>query len=410
VLAKLITVDGPGSGLDADLLDGQSGTYYLARANHTGTQAESTITNLVTDLAAKIGEAPTDGQQYARQSSTWSVVSGGGGGGIPEAPSDSKVYARRNSAWVDVGTYYVPLTGNVLLGTGNAYLAVGNWGFYMQASDPEGGMYAFGDPPHGTFMQGNANGVYSIAMGVDLTNWTDLPQYVFAKTGLTTTVPIILPSDPATALQAATKQYVDAVQTNVNLKAPLASPVFTGDPQAPTPATADNDTSVATTAYVKANLASYAALASPTFTGDPKAPTPATADNDTSIATTAFVKAQGYGTGTVTGVTGTAPVISSGGNTPAISMPAATTSVSGYLTSADWNTFNGKAPLASPAFTGNPTAPTPTAGDNDTSLATTAFVTTAVASKLADAPSDGKMYFRQNGAWVALVSIDQIGA
>jgi hypothetical protein len=37
-----------------------------------------------------------------------------------------------------------------------------------------------------------------------------------------------------------------------------------------------------------------APLASPTFTGDPKAPTPATADNDTSIATTAFVKAQDY--------------------------------------------------------------------------------------------------------------------
>lgn len=34
-----------------------------------------------------------------------------------------------------------------------------------------------------------------------------------------------------------------------------------------------------------------------------------------------------------------------------------------------------KADLASPIFTGNPTAPTPTAGDNDTSIATTAFVT-----------------------------------
>jgi len=46
--------------------------------------------------------------------------------------------------------------------------------------------------------------------------------------------------------------------------------------------------------------------------------------------------------GTVTSVTGTAPVVSSGGTTPAISMPAATTSVNGYLTSTDWNTFNGK--------------------------------------------------------------------
>jgi len=46
--------------------------------------------------------------------------------------------------------------------------------------------------------------------------------------------------------------------------------------------------------------------------------------------------------GLVTSVTGTSPVVSSGGTTPAISMPAATGSVNGYLTSADWTTFNGK--------------------------------------------------------------------
>ena len=48
------------------------------------------------------------------------------------------------------------------------------------------------------------------------------------------------------------------------------------------------------------------------------------------------------GTGTVTSVTGTAPVVSSGGATPAISMAAANTTTNGYLTSTDWNTFNGK--------------------------------------------------------------------
>jgi hypothetical protein len=42
-----------------------------------------------------------------------------------------------------------------------------------------------------------------------------------------------------------------------------------------------------------------------------------------------------------------------------------------------------KAPLASPTFTGTPTAPTPAQGDNDTSIATTAFVNTEIAS---DAP------------------------
>jgi hypothetical protein len=44
------------------------------------------------------------------------------------------------------------------------------------------------------------------------------------------------------------------------------------------------------------------------------------------------------------------------------------------------STFVGSAfaPLASPVFTGNPTAPTPAPGDNDTSIATTAFVAAAI--------------------------------
>ena len=61
--------------------------------------------------------------------------------------------------------------------------------------------------------------------------------------------------------------------------------------------------------------------------------------SDGSTLTTSFSNPQG----TVTGVSGTAPVASSGGTSPTISMPAATTSTSGYLTSANWNTFNGKA-------------------------------------------------------------------
>ena len=46
--------------------------------------------------------------------------------------------------------------------------------------------------------------------------------------------------------------------------------------------------------------------------------------------------------GSVTNVTGTAPVISSGGSTPAISMSVADGSTNGYLTSANWTTFNNK--------------------------------------------------------------------
>ncbi len=44
----------------------------------------------------------------------------------------------------------------------------------------------------------------------------------------------------------------------------------------------------------------------------------------------------------VTSVTGSAPIASSGGTTPAISIATANTSTAGALSSTDWNTFNGK--------------------------------------------------------------------
>lgn len=53
-----------------------------------------------------------------------------------------------------------------------------------------------------------------------------------------------------------------------------------------------------------------------------------------------------------------------------------------------WDFFNyvvsvgGIVGVDSPAFTGNPTAPTPSAGDNDTSIATTAFVQTAINNRV----------------------------
>lgn len=52
----------------------------------------------------------------------------------------------------------------------------------------------------------------------------------------------------------------------------------------------------ATTAGAALTSLGAAPLASPALTGNPTAPTPATADNDTSLATTAYVQAQGYAT------------------------------------------------------------------------------------------------------------------
>lgn len=78
------------------------------------------------------------------------------------------------------------------------------------------------------------------------------------------------------------------------------------------------------------------------------------------------------GGGTVTSVTGTDNrITSTGGTTPVIDIdPAYDAAVAAEIAAA----VAGLAPLASPALTGTPTAPTPSAADNDTSIATTAFV------------------------------------
>jgi hypothetical protein len=61
-----------------------------------------------TGPAGGIGEAPTDGQQYARQSSAWSPVAGGGG--IPEAPTDGSAYVRANEDWYSGGDFAEGIT------------------------------------------------------------------------------------------------------------------------------------------------------------------------------------------------------------------------------------------------------------------------------------------------------------
>lgn len=46
ILSLLLSLDGAGSGLDADVVDGYHASSLLARSNHTGTQPSSTITGL----------------------------------------------------------------------------------------------------------------------------------------------------------------------------------------------------------------------------------------------------------------------------------------------------------------------------------------------------------------------------
>lgn len=78
--------DGAGSGLDADLLDGQESAHYLDRANHVGTQAPSTITLPSVSLLGRNspgvgpGSAITLGSGLVMVGSVLSATGGGSGG------------------------------------------------------------------------------------------------------------------------------------------------------------------------------------------------------------------------------------------------------------------------------------------------------------------------------------------
>lgn len=81
-----------------------------------------------------------------------------------------------------------------------------------------------------------------------------VPTQHATKTYIDTLTPFYLARANHTGVQAIAT--VTGLQASLDSKAPLASPIFTGNPQAPTPAPGDNDTSVANTSFVNTAVAS----------------------------------------------------------------------------------------------------------------------------------------------------------
>ncbi|WP_437887764.1 phage tail-collar fiber domain-containing protein [Phytobacter sp. V91] len=205
--------------------------------------------------------------------------------------------------------------------------------------------------------------------------------------------------------------FATTITNALALKAPLASPALTGVPTAPTAGATINTTQVATTAFVQAvitalkagapttldtldelaaainddpnfattvngYLALKAPLASPTLTGIPTAPTAGATVNTTQIATTAFVQAA------IAQLVASSPAALDTLN----ELAAAINDDPNFATTIT-NALALKAPLASPALTGTPTAPTAAAATNNTQVATTAFVQAVITALKGGAPT-----------------------
>ena len=196
----------------------------------------------------------------------------------------------------------------------------------------------------------------------------------------------------------ANKPVSTATQTALDLKAPLASPALTGIPTAPTATAGTDTTQVATTAFVGAAVASLVDGA-PALLNTLNELAFAIADDanfattlTTSVGLKANIDSPTF-TGTVTLPSGTVTsgMIADGTIATADIADSAITSAKiadGTIVDADINAsaaiaqskvanlttdLADKAPLASPALTGTPTAPTAAANTNTTQVATTAF-------------------------------------
>ena len=258
---------------------------------------------------------------------------------------------------------------------------------------------------------------------VVLTNATDLPL----ASGVSGTLPV---ANGGTGVTSSTGTG------NVVFS---ASPALTGTPTAPTATSGNNTTQIATTAFVTSAISTVNASTisgtvavanggtgvttstgsgsvvlstSPTLV-TPNLGTPSTLVGTNISGTAANLTAGNVTTnanltGDVTSV-GNATTIGSGkvtnsmlagsidltskvtGILPVANGGTGATTLTGYVKGSGTSAMtanasipvadvSGAAPLASPALTGTPTAPTATSGDNTTQIATTAFVTAAVAA------------------------------
>lgn len=197
------------------------------------------------------------------------------------------------------------------------------------------------------------------------------------------------------------KDHVDALESS---RAPLASPAFTGTPTAPTPSNGDNDTQLATTAFVHNTIGgvlnkSVAGGANVTLTAAeagngilifngiltanitifvPDTPTRTwVVSNNCSGGYSITMKISSSATGVAINQGKHATVFSNSNGmwlalTDLVALGAAPVSHS----HAEY------APLASPALTGAPTAPTAAQGTNTTQVATTAFVKNEISAQV----------------------------
>lgn len=276
----------------------------------------------------------------------------------------------------DINTTFtkdISVNGNIVLTNANIYFS--SSALILQNKNLSGNITFYVNTPSGKITALNIDGSSGLAyvsasptgnLGISTKGYVDTLVTALTNTFNTTTTQIN--SNVAQVWDSANVGISNTiVSTNANLSLAISgvNTTIIGLSQSvdarfvtTTANAATQQTSINT---INNTLPLLATIDSPTFTGSPAVPTVSANNNSTTIASTAYVDSS-------------ALTLSTDYNQQ----------ITNEITSrnvAIASAVSVLAPIASPTFTGAPTAPTPTAGDNSGMIATTAFVTGAIASQ-----------------------------
>lgn len=308
-------------------------------------------------------EAPSDGSQYARISGTWGVVNWTSLAGKPATfpPTLPIAQSGVTNLTTDLAAK-VDVAGDTMTGNLTINPPAGNAGLTLN--------------PTAASSQATVQFSQAASLKWQLGKQTNDSFFLYDAVSTTTVWD--------TASNGATLNFTRAVALN-------------GGGTAPTPTAGDNDTSIATTAFVTGALATGLATkvndTGDTMTGDltiAKASPAvimnkaASGQNNAFYGRTAgvdrWIFLLGDGTAESAGNGSHLAVYRYNDAGTFLDSPFSINRLSGQTVISNLNAQAGT--LASPSLTGNPTAPTPATADNDTSIATTAHVQANAALKL----------------------------
>ena len=342
---------------------GVAGDFYIDTSNHNIYGPKSNTVVGWGSPTSLIGPQGPQGIQGPVGPPPWTTPP------VPWATNTAYTVGPPASLVTNAGASYVPTVGHISGVDFSADLAAGLWTLVAAAGSPGqviAQVYVGDTPPTGIqnnslwwnstdgclyvyYFDGNSHQWVIAAPVPDLSGYLQIA-------GGTMTGALVLAADPTTSLQAATKNYVDLHSGGIadapsdgsdygrkngawDKVVPLAGGVtMTGLLTLSGPPTSVNG--AATKAYADTKL------------GD--------------------APSDGFTYGRANGAWSQVLPLTGGTLTGNLILNADPTNVLGACTKQYADT---KAPVASPAFTGNPTAPTQAVDDNSTKLATTAYVT-----------------------------------